>query len=214
LSRTQKNKRKPKGSGHERHREILDAAQRIVLRDGVERATVRAIAAAIGISSAALYVYFPTREAILQALCDRTLGKLLTRFAAIEAGPGSNLAKLRTFMADYVAFGQAHPDEYRLVFAVKSHGIGPTSHLAPEAPDAGGSVGPQLFGKLLDQVKRLIADGTFAAHDPVTAAETIWMLGHGMILLTTSMPHFPWKEPAVAVAAATDVALAGLLKRA
>ena len=184
-----------------------------MLRDGIERATVRAIAAEIGISSAALYVYFPTREAILLALCDRTLGKLLMRFVAIEAGPGSNLAKLRTFMADYVAFGQAHPDEYRLVFAVKSHGIGPMSHLVPEPAEAAGNAGPQLFGKLLDQVKRLIAEGTFAAHDPVTAAETIWMLGHGMIMLTTSMPQFPWKEPAVAVAAATDVALAGLLKR-
>ena len=212
LARSQIHKRKPKGSGHERPGEILDAAQRLVLRDGIGSVTMRAIAAEIGVSSTALYVYFPTREAILLALCDRTLGKLLVRFGAIEAGPGTHLEKLRTFMANYVAFGQAHPDEYRLVFEVKSQGIGPMSHLAEPTP-AAGNVGPQLFGKLLDQVKRLIAEGTFADHDPVTAAETIWMLGHGMIMLTTSMPHFPWKDPAVAVAATTDLALSGLLKR-
>jgi hypothetical protein len=58
-----------------------------------------------------------------------------------------------------------------------------------------------------------VAAGTFAARDPVAIAETIWMLGHGMIMLTTSMPQFPWKEPARAIEAATENMLAGLLKR-
>jgi AcrR family transcriptional regulator len=206
--------RKPKGSGHERRAEILDAAQRILLRDGIERVTVRAIAAEIGTSSTALYVYFPTRDAILLSLCDRTMGELLIQFDALDATHANDLDKLKGFMAAYVLFGQTHPDAYRMVFSIKSQGIGAATHLEASPNEAAGNVGPQLFGRLLALVERLVAAGTFAARDPVAIAETIWMLGHGMIMLTVSMPQFPWKEPARAIEAATENLLAGLLKRA
>lgn len=206
--------RKPKGSGHERRAEILDAAQRILLRDGIERVTVRAIAAEIGTSSTALYVYFPTRDAILLSLCDRTMGDLLIQFDALDATHANDLDKLKGFMAAYVLFGQTHPDAYRMVFSIKSQGIGAATHLEASPNEAAGNVGPQLFGRLLALVERLVAAGTFAARDPVAIAETIWMLGHGMIMLKVSMPQFPWKEPARAIEAATENLLAGLLKRA
>jgi AcrR family transcriptional regulator len=206
-------KRKKKGSGYERRAEILDAAQRILLRDGIERVTVRAIAAEIGTSSTALYVYFPTRDSILLSLCDRTMGELLAQFDALEATHANDLDKIKGFMAAYVRFGQTHPDAYRMVFSIKSQGIGAATHLAASPNEAAGNVGPQLFGRLLSLVERLVAAGTFAARDPVAIAETIWMLGHGMIMLTVSMPQFPWKEPARAIEAATENLLAGLLKR-
>jgi AcrR family transcriptional regulator len=207
-------KRKPKGSGHERHAEILDAAHRILLRDGVDATTVRAIAAEIGTSSTALYVYFPTRDAILLALCDRTLAILLTRLAEIEAGPLSNLDKLKSFMRAYVRFGLEHPDEYRMTFAVKAKGIGPVHHTDTPPADGPGSVGPQLFAGLVRQVERLISEGTFAPRDAKSASEMIWMLGHGMIMLISSLPQFPWRNPDEAIADATEIALSGLLKRA
>jgi AcrR family transcriptional regulator len=214
LSKTLNLQRKPKGSGYERRAEILDAAQRILLRDGIERATVRAIAAEIGTSSTALYVYFPTRDAILLALCDRTMGELLVQFDRLEATHASDIDKLKGFMAAYVRFGQTHPDAYRMVFSIKSQGIGPASHLDANPSEAAGNAGPQLFGRLRALVERLVAADIFAARDPAAIAETIWMLGHGMILLTVSMPQFPWKDPAHAIETATENLLAGLLKRA
>jgi AcrR family transcriptional regulator len=174
---------------------------------------VRAIAAEIGTSSTALYVYFPTRDSILLSLCDRTMGELLAQFDALEATHANDLDKVKGFMAAYVRFGQTHPDAYRMVFSIKGQGIGAATHLAASPNEAAGNVGPQLFGRLLSLVERLVAAGTFAARDPVAIAETIWMLGHGMIMLTVSMPQFPWKEPARAIEAATENLLAGLLKR-
>ncbi len=65
-----KSERKPRGQGASRRGEILDAAKRLFLTEGFERATIRKIAASVGVSSAALYLYFPDKDAILRAIAE------------------------------------------------------------------------------------------------------------------------------------------------
>ena len=47
---TGRSQRKPRGQGQSRRAEILDAAKRLFLTDGYENATIRKIAAAVGVS--------------------------------------------------------------------------------------------------------------------------------------------------------------------
>jgi AcrR family transcriptional regulator len=54
----------------ERQREIADATLKLVVRYGVHGATVTRIAAAVGLSRAALYKHFPNRDAMLAAAMD------------------------------------------------------------------------------------------------------------------------------------------------
>lgn len=63
---------------------ILDAAARILARDGREAANTNAIAREAGVSIGSLYQYFPSREAIIDALVHRH-GH---RIHAIVAGEG------------------------------------------------------------------------------------------------------------------------------
>lgn len=63
---------------------ILDAAARILSRDGREAANTNAIAREAGVSIGSLYQYFPDRETIIQALVHRH-GH---RIHAIVAGEG------------------------------------------------------------------------------------------------------------------------------
>ena len=51
--------------------EILDAAAVLLGRDGYQAATVRAIAARVGIKAASIYHHFPSKDAIVQAVLDR-----------------------------------------------------------------------------------------------------------------------------------------------
>src|ERR1700685_1319407 len=74
-----KSERKPRGQGASRRGEILDAAKRLFLTDGFERATIRKIAASVGVSSAALYLSFPEKAAILRAIAKSTFETLLAR---------------------------------------------------------------------------------------------------------------------------------------
>jgi AcrR family transcriptional regulator len=67
-----------RGTGAEREKQIADATLRLVAKHGVHGATISRIAAAVGVSRAALYKHFPNREAMLRAALD----------LSIERGPG------------------------------------------------------------------------------------------------------------------------------
>lgn len=61
---------------------ILDAAERLVLADGVEALTTRAIATEAGVPVASLYQYFGDKEAVLLALGRRDMEEMDAQVAA------------------------------------------------------------------------------------------------------------------------------------
>ena len=86
----------PKVSAEHREqvrRRLLDAARRVVVRDGHEGATTRAILAEAGLSAGSLYNYFSSKEELFEALFEDLIVENLTLLAA-AAGPGVALARL------------------------------------------------------------------------------------------------------------------------
>jgi TetR/AcrR family transcriptional regulator, tetracycline repressor protein len=59
--------------------QVLEEARRIAERDGIDGVTMRRLATALGVMPNALYTYFPSKVAILDAILDDTL-------AAFETG--------------------------------------------------------------------------------------------------------------------------------
>lgn len=66
----QRRTRGPYAKSAERRQQIIDKAIEIFARDGVDAGSLRSVAAAIGVSHAALRHYFPTREALLIAVYE------------------------------------------------------------------------------------------------------------------------------------------------
>ncbi len=60
----------------ERKEEILDAAARIMARDGIASLTIATLAREVGVTTGALFRHFETRDAILVALAERTAEQL------------------------------------------------------------------------------------------------------------------------------------------
>lgn len=60
----------------ERVERILDAASGLVLVDGIDGLTTRAIAEAADLPVASLYQYFADKEAVLLALCERDMAEM------------------------------------------------------------------------------------------------------------------------------------------
>ncbi|HEY6485261.1 MAG TPA: helix-turn-helix domain-containing protein [Candidatus Cybelea sp.] len=60
---------------------ILDAAERVIARDGLAGATTRAITRQAGCAEGTLYIYFKSRAALFLAIFER---KLAPAFAAFE----------------------------------------------------------------------------------------------------------------------------------
>lgn len=58
----------PKSAGDAKMRQILDGARQIFLADGFDGASMNDIASAAGVSKGTLYVYFPSKIALFEAL--------------------------------------------------------------------------------------------------------------------------------------------------
>lgn len=206
--------RKRKGEGHLRRQEILDAARELFLADGYGQTTIRRIATRAGVTSAALYLYFQSKDAILVEICDRAFSKLIERFDRILEQEDDPLTTLRRLMQAYLRFGLEHPDEYRLTFMGKTQGVLPYGHRGERVdPSAPGAKGPMSFGLLQRQVELVIETGAFRPMDSGTAAELIWASGHGLVSLLIAFPEFAWSDREELIRAMVDLPLQGLLAR-
>ena len=99
-------------------RALVDAATRLVRRDGPAQVSLRQIAREAGVSHAAPYHHFSDREALLAEVARggfEALGEALRRGAADSAGAGP-LARLQGAGVGYVDFAVENPEVYRLMF--------------------------------------------------------------------------------------------------
>jgi AcrR family transcriptional regulator len=67
----------------ERRREILDAATWLFRERGYDTSTVQAIAKKAGVAAGTVYLYFPSKEAILTAVQEDFEAGLLARFSEV-----------------------------------------------------------------------------------------------------------------------------------
>ena len=200
--------RKPRGQGPTRRGEILAAAKRLFLEEGYEHATMRRIAAEIGVSAAALYGYFPDKEAILRAIAERTFGELLVRLEESQCGHALALDRFEAGLRAYVAFGLARPDEYRLTFFGKMIAHERQAEICADGiEDADRS-----FAILERSIAELMEAGVFAPGDTLAAGEAVWACLHGTTSLLLDYPQHLETPPDRLVDATVGMMLRGLMR--
>ncbi|HXF54011.1 MAG TPA: TetR/AcrR family transcriptional regulator [Hyphomicrobiaceae bacterium] len=70
-----------------RREHILDAAERCFARSGFHRTTMHDICKEAGISAGALYVYFPSKEALIAGISERDRAEFARRLAVLAEAP-------------------------------------------------------------------------------------------------------------------------------
>jgi AcrR family transcriptional regulator len=97
--------------GHERVASLLDAAAACFVEKGYDAATMTEIAARAGASIGSLYQFFPTKEALAQALMGGYVETLQLRLKKLAASsPGWDSDQLGTQLIRFlVAFRRRHP---------------------------------------------------------------------------------------------------------
>jgi TetR/AcrR family transcriptional regulator, repressor for uid operon len=70
-----------------RREHILDAAQQCFVRSGFHRTTIQDICTEARVSLGALYVYFDSKEALIQGICERDRAEFSQDFSALSAAP-------------------------------------------------------------------------------------------------------------------------------
>ena len=98
---------------------MLDAAVRILDKEGLKGLTTNAIAARAGVSIGTLYQFFPNKEAILDALAGRELTAMASRVMAAMQDRALTSTQQRVaalVQAVALTYGQRH-EAHRLVMA-------------------------------------------------------------------------------------------------
>jgi AcrR family transcriptional regulator len=149
-----------------RRNELLDAADRVIVAAGPE-ASMRAIAAAAGVTKPILYRYFGDKGGLYRALADRYLGPLVGAVRQALTGTADARGRTRATVDAYLAFIESQPQVYRFLV-----------HRAfLEQPEARTAVS-DVIRRLGDEVGEALRE-TLDAQGRAAAAATA--LGHGIV---------------------------------
>lgn len=101
-------------SADRRRRELLEAADRVVLRDGPQ-ASMNAIAAEAGITKPILYRHFGDKGGLYAALAKRHTDALLNSLRAALDAPAERRERVEATLDTYLAAIEARPQVYRFL---------------------------------------------------------------------------------------------------
>src|SRR4051812_5624100 len=108
---TSRRSRAPRGQGDLLRKDILDAAERLLIEGGSEDAvSVRAIATAIGCTPPALYLHFADKDELFLAVRERRFEELDQAMEDAAAASDDPLTSLRLRGKAYIDFGLDHPE--------------------------------------------------------------------------------------------------------
>lgn len=186
IKRPQRSARKPKGDGHMRRGEILQAAERIFVAEGYQGATIRKIADEVGVSSTALYMHFKDKDEILLEICDGAIEQLMTANVEIAARPIDAIARLRLILEAYMGFALQNPNAYQLVFC------GPSGVLNEAKLEVTMSMGDRCYEEFIGVVREIGATGRLRTGTVDSAAQSMWAACHGLVALLLTKPDFDW----------------------
>ena len=161
---------------HERTRKsILLAAHEIVIKEGLEELSLRAVARRIDYSPAALYEYFDGKDEIVSTLCSEADARLAQYMDTSDADLGVSERIVEAGLG-YIRFATENPEEFKLLFMTT-----PSSRNS-----LADSVNPEgSYGVLLNLIGQAVEAGSINLDDMNLEGVTysLWAFVHGMAVL-------------------------------
>ncbi|MGW7260961.1 TetR family transcriptional regulator [Streptomyces sp. NPDC054834] len=162
-------------SADRRRRELLEAADRVVLRDGPQ-ASMNAIAAEAGITKPILYRHFGDKGGLYAALAKRHTDALLDSLRAALDAPAERRERVESTLDTYLAAIEARPQVYRFLMHPSEGGQG-----GDQSGDQGFDVGKHsapLLRRMGEELAQVIEDRLDLGPGGQQLAR-VW--GHGIV---------------------------------
>jgi AcrR family transcriptional regulator len=156
---------------------LLEAAERVLERDGLSGLTLRAVAREAGVSHAAPTHHFRDLTGLVSELAAIGFRQFNAAMAAASAAGTSPVEKAMAPAKAYVAYAQAHPGMYGLMFrAERLDMTRPSLHEAASASFAGlaGAIGASRQEQIHEEALSL---------EQAAAIARAWSLVHGFTML-------------------------------
>jgi AcrR family transcriptional regulator len=201
---TERRARLRRGQGDRLRDEVLDAAEALLSELGSEHAvSMRAVAQRVGVSPAALYLHFPTKFSLLDAVCYRGFEHFAETIDAAAAAATDPVEALRRMGRAYIEFGLANPEKYQILMLQ-----GDPERYAARPPED--MPGMDCFAMLVDRVAVAMRSGGLRDGDPFLAAVGLWTALHGFVTASIIMESFPWPPLDTVIDQIVETQLRGL----
>ena len=129
--------------------EIKQTARRILVAEGPDAVSLRAIAREMGMTAPALYRYFGSHEDLVKHIIADIFTELTAGIrGAIAAADGDMTAKVFAACREFRRWSLSHPREYELIFATPLPGL----HVQHDeiTAESGGQFGNTFFVLMLE----------------------------------------------------------------
>jgi len=173
---------------------LIDAAERLFARQGLEAVTLRQLAAEVGVSPMTPYRYFADKDAILAAVRARAFNRHAAALEAAYTAAADPIAAAAAVCEAYIDFAFAHPEAYKLMFDITQ----PSEGEYPELIAAG----DRSRRMMTRHLEAMAATGQFDG-DPGLVGHMFWSALHGPIMLSFSGSLSPGYDARRIIAALT-----------
>jgi len=184
---------------------LLEAAERVLERDGLAGLTLRAVAREAGVSHAAPTHHFGDLTGLVSELAAIGYLRFNAAMGAAVAAANSPTEKALASGRAYVAYAQDNPGMYSLMFRAER-----LDHTRPALRDASEISFARLAGAIAANRQEPIAEGALSIEQAAAIARA-WSLVHGytMLLLDGRLTDILRRSPAGTTA---EVLLDAMLK--
>ncbi len=186
---------------------VRATALALVAERGGANFSLREVAARIGVAHPAVYAHFPSKNALLHDLAGAGLARLHARQGKARAKvAGDPLAELRAIGRAYIAFAEAEPGAYRLIF---------NSDFADFDAAALADARSAATTHLYDVIRAARSAGLLCDAGEEALAVTLWSAVHGLahLLVSGHIAEMPAAAAAreLTIELAIESAIAGVL---
>lgn len=167
----------------DRKTRILDAAERCFVREGFHRTTMQDVAAEAGMSAGNLYRTFPSKDSMVEGLCERDRRDLAADFSAFDGAAD--------FMATFFALGRKHFEREPRDKAVLCLQIWAEAARSPAVARHAAAFAEDVTGHLAALLAAARDDGRVRRDiDPQAVAVLICTLADGLFVRRALIPSF------------------------
>ncbi|PYC84746.1 TetR family transcriptional regulator [Streptomyces tateyamensis] len=110
-------------SAEERREELIEAAIRVMIRDGVARTTTRAIVGEAGLPLGAFHYCFRSKEELLQSVIERIMVRALAPAVASAVAGAPVATVVHTTLGAYWERIRQAPDEHLLTYELTQYAL-------------------------------------------------------------------------------------------
>jgi AcrR family transcriptional regulator len=191
---------RPKEHGEKTRSALLAAAGEILHAEGQHAVSVRRVADAVGTSTRAVYSLFGDKDGLVRELYIQAAETMRRHHESVPVA-ADPIEELRWLAMAYRDAAREQPNVYDLFFSRIT--------ARPPGEDEDLLLAYRSFERVLDAVRRCVAQGLFPGRDPEATSRQMWALVHGLASLELKCVL---GEPAIAEGqwhAAIDAALTG-----